>query len=179
MEVFRDARTFVYFSTCSILDPDLADKPYVLHKDAMEALVKAHPGHQIFRLPQLAGRSVNPHTLLNYLYARISRSERFSIWGNATRNIIDVDDVVKIVRHIIDGHHFNRDTTNVANIQNYPVKRIVSTMERVCGKTALFDAIERGTCYPIDMQRVAPLLPEAGVEFGSAYLSNVLQKYYG
>jgi nucleoside-diphosphate-sugar epimerase len=179
LEACRDVKTFVYFSTCSISDPELANKPYVLHKGAIEQLVRAHAGYLILRLPQLAGRSVNPHTLLNYLYARISRSERFSIWGNAARNIIDVDDVVKIARYLINKTELRCDTVNIANIHNYPIKDIVSTMERVCGKNAIYDAIERGTSYPIDVQRIVPLLPEADVEFCSSYLLNVLRKYYG
>jgi nucleoside-diphosphate-sugar epimerase len=179
LEAHRDVKTFVYFSTCSILDPELANKPYVSHKDAMEQLVKVHAGYLILRLPQLAGRSVNPHTLLNYLYARISRSERFSIWGNATRNIIDVDDVVKIARYLIDETKLTRDTVNIANIHNYPVNDIVSMMERVCGKKSIYDAIEKGASYPIDVQTIVPLLPAAGVEFCSSYLWNALRKYYG
>ena len=179
LEASRDCNTFVYFSTCSILDPELADKPYVSHKDAMEQLVKDHAGYLILRLPQLAGRSANPHTLLNYLYARISRSERFSIWGNAARNIIDVDDVVKIARYLIDETKLRCDTVNIANIHNYPIKDIVSMMERVCGKNAIYDAIERGASFPIDVQRIEPLLPEAHVEFCSSYLWHVLRKYYG
>lgn len=179
LEASREVKTFVYFSTCSILDPELANKPYVLHKDATEKLVRSHPGYLIVRLPQLAGRSPNPHTLLNHLHARISRSERFSIWANATRNIIDVDDVVKIARRIIDGHDLSRDTINIANIHNYAVTDIVSTMERICGKDAIYDAIDRGASYPVDVRRIVPILPDAGVEFGSSYLSNVLRKYYG
>jgi nucleoside-diphosphate-sugar epimerase len=179
LETHRGCGTFVYFSTCSILDPEMANKPYVLHKIAMEQLVKAHAGYLILRLPQLAGRSANPHTLLNYLYARISRSERFSIWCRATRNIIDVDDVLKIGRYLIDNGKLKCKTLNVANIQSYPVTDIVSTMECVCGKKAIFDAVEKGDSYPIDVLRIAPLLPAAGVEFSSGYLSNVLRKYYG
>jgi len=117
--------------------------------------------------------------LLNYLHARISRSERFSIWGNATRNVIDVDDVVRIARFIIDELNLRRDTVNIANIHNYPIRDIVSTMERVCGKSAIYDAIERGASYPIDVLRIMPLLPQAGVAFGTSYLSDVLRKYYG
>lgn len=179
LEANRDVKTFVYFSTCSITDPELANKPYVVHKDAMEQLVKAHAGYLILRLPQLAGRSVNPHTLLNYLYARISRSERFSIWGNAARNIIDVDDVVRIARYLIDESKIRCDTVNIANTHNYPIKHIVSMMERVCDKKAIYDAVERGASYPIDVQKIVPILPEADVEFCSSYLSNVLRKYYG
>lgn len=67
----------------------------------MEALVTHHPRHLILRLPQVAGRTPNPHTLLNYLYARISRGESFRLWRNARCNIIDVDDVAAIGKHAI------------------------------------------------------------------------------
>lgn len=170
---------FVYFSTCSLVDPELSDKPYASHKRAMEDLVRRHARHLILRLPQLAGRSINPHTLLNYLHARISRSERFSIWGRATRNIIDVDDVVRIGCHLIDDENVSRDTLNIANSTSYAVQDIVSTFERVCRKKAIYDIVEKGACCPIDVRRIAPILAEAGVDFSPAYLWNVLQKYYG
>ena len=85
--------TFVYFGTCSVADPDSQNTPYVQHKLAMERLVQAHPQGLILRLPQVAGKTSNPHTLLNYLYARISRSEKFDLWSRAKRNIIDVAEV--------------------------------------------------------------------------------------
>jgi hypothetical protein len=52
-------------------------------------------------------------------------------------------------------------------------------MERACGKNAIYDAIEKGASYPIDVQGMVPILPEAGVEFRSSYLWDVLRKYYG
>ena len=86
------ADAFVYFSTCSIGDPTAANSFYVRHKIRMEALVATHRRHVIVRLPQIAGATPNPHTLLNYLFARVSRSEAFTAWRNASRNVIDIDD---------------------------------------------------------------------------------------
>ena len=174
-----DIDTIVYFSTCSILDPDLQDTPYVLHKRAMEGLISAHPGHLVLRLPQVAGRSNNPHTLLNYLFAKISCSERFTIWGNASRNVIDVNDVLKVVRFIVDQRVIRQEIVNVANIVNYSVRDIVSTFERVCGKAASFDVIDKGRSFEIDVSRIIPHLRPAEVRFDRAYLHDILQKYYG
>jgi len=81
---------FVYFGTCSVADPEVQDTDYVRHKLAMEELVAAHPRHLILRLPQVAGTTPNPHTLLNYLYAHIARSEAFQLWLDARRNIIAI-----------------------------------------------------------------------------------------
>lgn len=92
---------FVYFGTCSVGDPETQNTPYVQHKLEMEELVATHPRHLVLRLPQIVGRTPNPHTLLNFPYARISRSEAFNLWMRAKRNIIDIADVEAIAAQLI------------------------------------------------------------------------------
>jgi nucleoside-diphosphate-sugar epimerase len=173
------ADAFVYFGTCSVSDPEAQHTPYVQHKLAMEHLVSAHPRHLILRLPQVAGRTPNPHTLLNYLYARISRSESFQLWSNAKRNIIDVDDVAAISRQLIASTALRKVTINIANPISYPMKDIVSAMEKAVGKRAVYEVFERGSGYPIDIRPILPVIDAAGVEFGNSYLERVIGKYYG
>ncbi|MBI1175177.1 MAG: NAD-dependent epimerase/dehydratase family protein [Sideroxydans sp.] len=170
---------FVYFSTCSIADPEAKDSPYVRHKLAMEQLVAAHPRHLILRLPQVAGRTPNPHTLLNYLYAHISRSEMFQLWRNAYRNIIDVDDVAAITCHLLADPAARNITLNIANPDSYPMTAIVSAMENIIGKQAVYEIVERGSHYPINIREILPVMEAAGVKFGNGYLDRVIGKYYG
>jgi nucleoside-diphosphate-sugar epimerase len=170
---------FVYFGTCSIGDPEARDTPYVQHKLAMEQLVAAHPQHLILRLPQVAGYTPNPHTLLNYLYARISRSEAFDLWNKAKRNIIDVDDVVAIAARIIADKAKRNVAINIANTSSYSMKEIVSAMARAVGKRAIYYDVERGCEYMIETGPMLPVLGDVGVEFGSDYLDRVMAKYYG
>ena len=174
-----DVKTFVYFGTCSVADPEAQATPYVQHKLAMEALVRSHPQHLILRLPQVAGHTPNPHTLLNHLYARISRSESFTLWQNARRNIIDVDDVAAVARYFIDTSDARKLTLNIANEISYPLPEIVAALERVTGKRAIFDTEPRGSGYSIDIAAIRPALGVAGVKFGPNYLDRVLDKYYG
>ena len=169
---------FVYFGTCSVADPEAQNTLYVQHKLAMERLVRAHPRYLILRLPQVAGRTPNPHTLLNYLYARISRSESFSLWIKAKRNIIDVDDVAAIARRLIADGSVRNTTLNIANVVNYPMTDIVRAMERVIGKRAVYDIVERGSEYDVDTSAIFPMLKNAGVDFGKDYLERVIEKYY-
>lgn len=169
---------FVYFGTCSVADPEVRDTPYVQHKLAMEQLVAAHPGHLILRLPQVAGITPNPHTLLNFLYAHIARSEAFQLWRNARRDIIDVDDVAAIARQLIDDPAARRITVNIACPENYAMTDIVAAMERVVGKRAIYKLVDRGTGYQIDTRDIQPLLDKAGVQFGAGYLDRVIGKYY-
>jgi dTDP-4-dehydrorhamnose reductase len=172
------ADRLVYFSTCSIADPGSANTPYVLHKLAMEAQVRAHPRHLILRLPQIAGRTPNPHTLLNYLHARIARGERFSIWNNARRNVIDCDDARAIGFQLIEGG-VRAETVNVACSHDHSVIEIVDMLQRVIAGHAVYDVLDRGAAYAIDIARIRPFLSAAGVSFDEDYLERVVRKYYG
>ncbi len=170
---------FVYFGTCSVYDQDAIDTPYVKHKLEMEQLVAAHPDHLIIRLPQVAGRTVNPHTLLNFLYARISRSESFSLWKYAQRNIIDVSDVAAVTQVILNNNFPRNTIINIANPFSYSMPEIVSSMERVVGKIAIYKLNEKGSGYKIDTSFMESIAELADVRFGNDYLNKVLCKYYG
>jgi len=179
LDKFANVDVFIYFSTCSVFDPEAYNKPYVQHKLAMEKLVSEHSSYLIIRLPQAVGRTPNPHTLLNYLHARIARSETFHLWNKAKRNIIDIDDIVSIVREIISDPSSRSITVNVANPINYSIMEIVIALERVTGKQAVYVVDERGTDYTIDIQRICPLLKRVEVKFDDNYLERIIGKYYG
>lgn len=175
----KHVNAFVYFGTCSVGDPESQNTPYVQHKLAMEQLVSAHPRHLILRLPQVAGLTPNPHTLLNFLYARISRSESFQLWRNARRNIIDVEDIAAISRQLVSSNSLRNITINIANPANYPMMDIVAAMEKAVGKPAVYKVLERGSGYSIDIHMMLPVMDAAGVIFGNDYLERVMAKYYG
>lgn len=169
---------FVYFSTCSIYDVESINTPYVQHKLAMEDLVRRLSNHLIVRLPQVAGKTPNPHTLLNFLHARIARGEGFSIWTKARRNIIDCVDVARIVRALVeDGWH--GETINVASDSDYSLIEIVRTFELILHKAAIFELLEQGGVYAIDTSLMAPYANAEGIRFDEGYLACVLRKYYG
>jgi len=169
----------VYFSTCSIEDPATRDSEYVKHKILIENRVRDCARHLILRLPQVAGRTPNPHTLLNYLHARIARSERFHIWGGAIRNIIDVDDVVKIAMDLIKTEGANAETITIANPCSTMMLDIVRAMERVLGDRAVFDILDIGSGSSIDIGRISASIKRCAITFGDAYLGDIIEKYYG
>ena len=175
----KHADAFVYFGTCSVADQEAQNTPYVQHKLAMEQLASTHPRHLILRLPQVVGKTPNPHTLMNFLYACIARSEAFSLWKNAKRNIIDIDDVASIASQLIADKTARNITLNIANPISYPMADIVSAMESVVGKRAIYDIVDRGSGYAIDISAILPTLDKTAVKFGSDYLVRVIGKYYG
>lgn len=169
----------VYFSTCSIEDPALHASAYVQHKLRMEARVRRCPRHLILRLPQVAGRTSNPHTLLNFLHARMQRGERFQVWAGAVRNIIDAADVARIALDLIRREDAQGETINVANACSNGMLDIVHAMERVLDTRAEFDLLDKTSGAFIDVGRIEAAVRRCGIRFGDAYLARVIDKYYG
>lgn len=169
---------FLYFSTCSINEPASQHSPYIQHKVAMESLVSQHPNFLIARLPQVAGNTSNPHTLLNFLYRKISRNEKFMVWKNATRNIIDIDDVVAIVYDLITKNQLTSATVNVANPHSCSIMALVTLFEKIIGKSAFIEMTDEGVPYKIDVSQINSSITELGLLFDDEYVMRVLQKYY-
>ena len=178
LQQFSKARRFIYFGTCSIGDPSLSDSMYVRHKIAMEELVKSHHSYLIFRLPQVVGITKNPHTLLNFLHHKIAHAENFKLWMRAKRNIIDIDDVVKIAMDIIEATDCVNEVINIANRKNFFVHEIVEVLEDILGLNAVYESVEKGAGYEIDVSRISDCIDRCKVSFDSGYLQRVCEKYY-
>jgi len=175
----ESANPFIYFGTCSVGDPEVRETPYVQHKMAMEMRVASRSQHLIFRLPQVVGITPNPHTLLNFLHARIARSEQFTVWENARRNVIDVDDVVLIAQQFIQNPSLRNKTLNIANPVSYSILDIIRALEDAIGKPAVYNLVNRGSVYAINTNESSLAASRAGVRFFDDYLNKVIGKYYG
>jgi len=162
----------IYFSTCSILDTSPVTIQYVNHKVRLEQLIQNNcNNYLIVRLPQIAGNGGNKTNILNYIHDCIKNEKTFELWSKAKRNIIDVDDVFKIVNDIIEKDSHQNTIINVANDFNYSLFEIVNVLEEIIGKTALYKIVEQESNYHI------PVINRC-VTFDDQYLKNVLIKYY-
>ena len=100
-------KTLVYFSTCSIEDADSQNAAYVIHKKAIELFIRENvSNYYLLRVSNVAGTSNNPYTLLNYFVYNILQNHPFSVWKNACRNIIGIDDMHEIAGCIIGKKEF-------------------------------------------------------------------------
>jgi nucleoside-diphosphate-sugar epimerase len=169
----------VYFSTCSVDDPELSATPYVRHKLRMEARVRQSEGHLILRLPQVVGRTDNPATLTNYLYAHIAGGKRFAVWKNAWRNIIDIEDVAKIAGAMISDAAFRGRSVDIATPHPIRVPDLVAVYERILGVAAKCEEVDRGDRYDIDVRDAMAVAKRLGVSFDSDYVEKVVRHYYG
>lgn len=171
-------RPFLYFGTCSVYDPDAHDRPYVLHKKAMEALVLSHQTGLVVRLPQVVGPHAPPNTLLTSMVSRIRAGQEVQIWDQAVRNLVDVDDVVRVVDAWLTLALPPDRVLNVANPKSITVMELVKTIESALGLVAKVKHVSRGSPFHIDTRSMMAAASLAQVDFGNDYLHRVVRKYF-
>lgn len=169
--------TVVYFGSCSIGDADRRGTPYARHKAAMESQVLEHAGGLVLRLPQVVGNTANPHTLTNFLCDRILRGERFSVWQHAERNLVDVDDVVRIGTVLIERHDTPRAVT-IAARESVTMVQLVALFESTLGRRAVFSLEPRGAPLPVDAAEADRIASALGIDLGNGYTERLIGKYY-
>ena len=169
----------VYFSSCGLVVGDTANTPYMAHKRSMEALVLALPGSVVFRLPQVVGNSPNQHTLVNYLRDRIISGEHFSVWGNAERNIIDIDDVTAIAVELLRTSEPAHRVINIAAERSSTMVDIVQTMEATIGRRGNYTVEPKGAPLTLDTTLASQAASRLSLDLGNHYLARVIRKYYG
>jgi nucleoside-diphosphate-sugar epimerase len=169
----------VYFSTCSVYDISMKDSEYVRHKKNMEELIIRHQTrYTIFRLSNPVGRTENTNTVVNFFIGHILAKQHFEVWKQATRNIIDIDDVYKICNEILQKRLFPNSIINIANPQNYPVTYVIETLEKHFDSKANYTLVDKGSGPQIDLSRAEPLFKKFNINFDQQYLSTLLQKYF-
>lgn len=173
-----DVKRLVYFGSCGATAPESELTPYMRHKRAMESLVLAAPHGLVLRLPQVVGHTGNSHTLTNFLRNHIVSGERFTVWARAERNLIDIDDIVRVGSWLATELPSKATAVSIAATHSLPMPRIVGIFERVLGRTANCTYVEQGAPMAIDTRMIESLAPRLGVDLGEGYIERVIDKYY-
>ncbi len=173
-------KKLVYFSTYSIFEKKAEHRFYVNHKLEMERLIQKESKHYfIFRLTNIVGPGGNKSTILNYLVSRIKNEKVINLWKNATRNILDVDDLLLIVKNILKGSE-SKMKINIANINSFKVSEIISQLEMFFKKAAILNLIDKGESIQIDISEVEDDIKKVltPAKQSIEYISLLLIKYY-
>jgi len=128
-------------------------------------------------LPNVVGNNANPDTLFYYLVNKIRQQEEFDLWTKNKRNIIDIDDVVKVASYIIDNNIFEGEVINIANINDNTVDDIVISISKYFEIQANFSVVEYADNYKIDTSKIKSIVKKLNVKFGNEYLDNIVRKY--
>lgn len=174
----RCSGAFIYFSTCSISDPDRAASFYAKHKLAMERRVAQHPEHLILRLPQVVGRTSNPNTLTNFLVDKLKSGQVIPIWTHALRCLVDVEHVAAVTKSLIVSGSEHR-TYEIAPPETITMSLLVDLLEELLGVQALRSNVEKGGGAIPDPSLMQELAPKLGIDINPGYIIRLLQKYYG
>lgn len=123
----NSGRKIVYFSSCAA---GLINTPYYQHKMAMEQVVMSMAEqYLIVRLPQVVGLAKNA-TLVIHIAGCIRSKTPITVFRGAKRNLIDVDDVVRLTYYLVD---LDNMLINVTNANMVPVEEIVRMISVVLG----------------------------------------------
>jgi glycosyltransferase involved in cell wall biosynthesis len=170
---------FVYFSSCSIVDPEVSHTPYVQHKVRMEKLIQDSAiNFYIFRLPQVLGLSDAKSSLVTYLVDAISNQKPFELWKHAQKNLIDIDDVHAIIGDVLSGGLCLNQIINIASTHQTPVLQLVRDIEGFIGIPANCMLVSKGSSYDIDISEIKIILAKLKIGFGDDYVRAALNKYF-
>ena len=174
-------KCLIYFSSYFVNFDHYLDERYYKHKLEMEYMIQnKFFSFKIFRLPQIVGYSNNPYTLTNFLYNAMMKQSKINLYKNAVRNLIDLDDIVKIVKYANENKYFINQSTNLIGTNNYEVGDIVRCFEEITESEAIVSIQEHHEIkFDIkiskEMLQIYNLL---NLHFDHSYLKNLLQKYY-
>lgn len=169
---------FIYFGTTGVYDPSRQNSDYILHKLEMERIIEQNFSEwTIIRLPNVVGKGGNPKTMINYFKTCIRERAKISILKQATRHILDIEDIGKLVTISIDHGLFKGEKVNFCPSKQFKVLDIVRCMEDIMSADAKLELIEGGSSYNVPNSKFENLTKEHGYDFGAPYLKHVLMKY--
>ena len=172
-------KLMVYFSTTSIYDPTLSDQPYIKHKLNLENLIESKCSrYLIIRASNVVGKGENIKTIVNFIVRRVCTDRELEVWEFAQRNLLDVEDLVKITNCLIQRKQYHNKIVNVANSTNMPIVDLVRQTEKFFKKKANYRISKKGGSVNADISLIEPLISELGIEFDADYFSRLLHKYY-
>ncbi|WP_417427773.1 NAD-dependent epimerase/dehydratase family protein [Halpernia sp.] len=171
-------KIFVYFSTCSIYDSSKVGSDYVLHKLKMEQIIKNNaPQYLILRVSNAVGKGGNPNLLINYLMRSAKEGNTINVHTKATRNLIDAEDIKKIIEEILMSESLNK-IVNIAYPQNYSVVEILEIIERFYQKKLDLNLVKSGSSYEINIPETEHYFRDNNLTSKENYLLSILNKYY-
>jgi len=171
-------KKFVYFSSCALSAPEYQKNAYYQHKKQMEELVRLNSNnYYIFRIPQLFGKLKHHKTLINFLYESILNGDKFNIYSGAYRYVIEIEDVRKLVESYLE-HHPVQLIVDLANPYRYNIMELVEIFEKLLGKKAIYEMVQKDDQYLLDLSSLENFVLEnkLNIQFGHNYFENKLQK---
>ncbi len=173
-------KKIIYISTADVTNSLFKRSLYVKNKIKIEYIIKKNfSNYVILRLPQIIGKSKNKKTLVNFFYYSIKNNKQLVLLKNFKRNILDIDDVLKVIKIIIKNKKNKNKVITLSNKYNIEPIDIVRIFEKKLKKIAKFKyKIIKKQIWPLNYQKNRHYFKEAKIRFNRNYLSKTINKYY-
>ncbi|MEU5581774.1 NAD-dependent epimerase/dehydratase family protein [Streptomyces huasconensis] len=151
--------------------------PYGAHKLALEERLHASGvDYLALRLGHLVGPGQPPHQLLPTLLRQMGAGTVY-VHRGATRDLIDIGDVVTIVDRLLAAD-LSREKVNVASGHAVPIERIIDHIEERTGLVPRRVHRDVGGHHTISTDKLRALVPETeAMGFGPDYHRRVLDAF--
>ena len=175
-------KILIYISSLSVENKSLKKDKYVKNKLIIEKIIKKEvPKYIIIRLPQVVGKNHNKHTLVNFIYNTFKKGKNFYLWKNSKRNLIDIDDVVKILRaYLLNSPKIN-STINIFNPESISVRNIIKIFSEISFKKITIKELEiENKNINLKSLTKKTILPKKYFKNinNNLYIKKILNKYY-
>ena len=179
------ATLLVYFSGAPIYGPtpgrhresDRAapESPYGRHKlECEETIAASGARYMVLRLPNVVGPAGNPNQLVPSLVAQVVAGHVL-VRSGATRDLLDVDDVVYIVGALVRRGAIDV-VLNVASGVSTPVERLADQIAAILGVSPTISSVPGGDRQEFSTDLVRGLIPDYP-RFNRDYPAEVLGRY--
>lgn len=168
----------VYFSTLSIYDTSLNNSMYLIHKQELEELIQnSSPNHLIIRTSNIVGKGGNHNTLINYFIKTVKEGEHINIWKYATRNILGVSHLIKIVLYLLRNDY--KGIMDIYYPHSYSAIEILHIVAKYFNKKPIYSLVDKGDDYiPVPSGDLVKLFERNNISINANYLKQMLQKYW-
>ncbi len=170
----------VYISTACVVDNLRKNSMYAKNKLKIEKLIKKKFKHfLIIRLPEIIGKSRNKNTLINHFYFKILKNKKIIIFKNVTRNILDINDVLKLFKVIIRDKKVKNKTITLSNIIFTKPLEIIKILEKKLKTKARYSIkITKNQNWSLKNKENLKYIKDANISFDRNYLAKAINKYY-
>lgn len=176
----KNKNKLVYISTYSIFDNSRNKSRYIKNKIKIETMIKKNiSNYLIVRFPEIVGLSNNPNTLTNFFYQKIKEKKSFVVFKNSKRNLIDVDDALKICIYFISLNKNINKTINILNKKYFNPVKIVKLLESILNTKGKHKILNKGKKNWRATNSInSKIEKKLNLRFKNNYLNKVLKKYY-
>jgi len=151
---------------------------YINHKKNIEKyIIENISSYVVIRLPNVVGFSDNPYTFFNYFKNKILFDEEILVQSDASRYLIDLRDIVRLIPIILKDDVSLNSIINMAFQNQMSVIDIIKIYENVLNLKAKVKIIPGGSSYEIDNKLFLEILNSNSIDCIDNYNYSVLKFY--